>query len=544
MAETLDLAQLWVTWAVEALSDSLALYETYDDYYRGDHELAFATDKWRDTFGSEFEEFSDNWCQVVVDSMVQRLQIKGWKCEDDASSSNSQKLATLAEDIWDRNELDTEATDLHTQTAVKGDGYLMVWPNPDKVEEAQIYYNDAADIAVYYDPANRRRVARATKRYIDERGQVHLWLYTRENMKHFFLPSHWTPQQVATAGLTGEIPEALISGGWEQVENLPNKQKVIPVFHFKNRAHGSTHGLSELKSVIPMQNAVNKLLMDLMVGSEFGSFRQKYAIGAGVPKNADGTEGWRTGNDRVWHSSDPLAKFGEFGQIDLKPIFDSVEGMVSHLAKITQTPMHYLRSSGDMPSGEALKTSESGLVHKCVATQKSWGAAWSRAMSFAIQLETGSVPSSPVKPVWEKAETRHDLEQGQVAQLKSILGIPLEQLWSEHFNYSQEEIDEFKKQNKAVAATVLADVIAQIGQLPPGAADISNLDPKTLMALLSQGGSAGGDGTGLATSQILATLPKGVTAQTTAGEAATKPQPSTKPPPSPTRRKSGTGYKD
>jgi hypothetical protein len=195
-----------------------------------------------------------------------------------------------------------------------------------------------------------------------------------------------------------------------------------------------------------------------------------------------------------------------------------------------------------MPSGEALKTAESGLVKKCIARQKQWGASWSKAMGFAILIETGSLPQSPVKPVWQSPETRHVLEQAQTAQLKSILGIPLEILWSEHFGYTEEEIAHFKDLNKGIAASVLARVIAQIGQLPPGTEQIA-ATPEQLIQLLNQAppGNAG-DGEGLDISQILALLPKSITAGTSAGEATARPQPNTRPPASPTRRSSG--FKD
>lgn len=552
---TTDLNQLWVKWAVQALTEDNNNYETYEDYYKGDHSLAFATDRWTETFGTEFEEFSDNWCQVVVDAVVQRMEITGWRADEDAGEEGK-RLVKQAEELWDSQALDVEEIDLTTQTLVKGDGYLICWPTPGSEianATAELYYNDPVDVAVYYDPANRRNMARATKRYMDEEGLVHLMLYTHEQIIHYNLPTSWTPEQVAMFGLQGGSPEIAVSGGWQLISEEKNPYHQIPVFHFKNRSNGSTHGTSELVTVIPMQNAVNKLLMDLLVGSEFGSFRQKHITGGAAPVNSDGTKGWRAGADRVWHTTDPLARFGEFGQIDLTQIFNSVDAVVAHIAKITQTPLHYLRSSGDMPSGEALKTAESGLVHKIIAKQKAFGHTWGRAMMFALQIENGGkldLTSRQLKlrPVWKSAETRHDLEQAQVAQLKSILGIPLEVLWAEHFNYSQEEITEFKSINKAVAATVLADVIAQAGQLPPGVDQAGvGADPTQIAQLLSQGASAAGSADPNAApnySQLLALLPKSATGQTSAGEATVKPQPSTKPPASPTRRKSGTGYKD
>jgi len=539
-----DYREAWVKWAIDAIADSLEAYEKYESYYIGDHELEFATDRWIEAFGDTFEEFSDNWCQIVVDSVVQRLEITGWTTDNGENADTK-----LAEEIWDENELHIEEGDLYTGTLVKGDGYLMVWPDPDEdpLEDegnvCEVYYNDALFTQVYYDPEHRRKIARGTKRFLDLEGNVHLNIYTPEWIYKFQNTVGHDPQRLALMEMNGETLDILPSG-WAQVEKIKNPYDIVPIFHFRNRTGVGTHGLSELKSVIPVQNAVNKMLMDLMVGSEFGSFRQKWIAGGGVPKNADGTTGWRAGGSRVWHTTDPDAKFGEFGQIDLEPIYRSIEALVTHLAKISQTPMHYLRVSGDMPSGEALKTAESGLVEKVQDRQKNWGSPWSKAMGFAIRIRKGSYPETPVFPVFRDAETRHDLEQAQTAQLKAILGIPLEQLWMEHFDYTSDQVKEFKNSNRALASAVLAQVVAQVGQLPPGSEKVT-ADPQALIELVkaSPAVAPNADGeTGLNVTQILSLLGKGITSQTAAGEATTSPQANTRPPASPTRR--GTGFKD
>jgi hypothetical protein len=52
---------------------------TYEAYMRGDHPLQFATSKYRETFGSLFAEFADNWCPLVVDASVERLKVIGFR---------------------------------------------------------------------------------------------------------------------------------------------------------------------------------------------------------------------------------------------------------------------------------------------------------------------------------------------------------------------------------------------------------------------------------------------------------------------------------
>lgn len=531
MATPLSVVQKsWIEWATAAFDEQNETYEHYEDYYLGEHSLEFSTDQWIEVFGATFEEFSDNWCQVVVDAVAQRMRITGWASGDKAA-------AKVAEDIWDESSVYKEEDDLYINTLTKGDGYMICWPNPDEADKIDLFYNDAINVEVFYDPSNIRRLAVAAKRWEDLDANQHLKLYFPDRVESYIVPS----QLSISSGMLQMIsefrdPTTPLPTGWERDQApLKNEYGIVPVFHYKNRRGVGSHGMSEIKIVIPIQNAINKILMDMMLASEFSGFRQLWMTGSGQPK-----DGWRAGPYRVWASTDKEARFGSIDPSDLEQFTRLVEMLVGHVAKVTQTPMHYLRPSGDMPSGEALKTAESGLVKKCLARQRQWGWSWADAMTFAVRLKTGSDPTDKIIPVWEDPETRHDLEQAQTAQLKSVLGIPLRQLWSEHFSYTEDQIEEFLKENKAIAAQVLAQVIAQAGQLPPG---MGSIDPNQVISLIQQEMSnQNGSATGFDLSQILALLPKSVTAATTAGEVTAKPQPNTSPSASPTRR--STGFKD
>ena len=50
-------------------------YALYRAYYDGQHRLAFATDKFRDAFGTILRSFADNLCPTVVDAVADRLEV-------------------------------------------------------------------------------------------------------------------------------------------------------------------------------------------------------------------------------------------------------------------------------------------------------------------------------------------------------------------------------------------------------------------------------------------------------------------------------------
>ena len=55
-----------------------ARYDKPDRYYRGDHDLAFATEKFENAFGSLFREFALNLCPSICDAVRDKLKIDGF----------------------------------------------------------------------------------------------------------------------------------------------------------------------------------------------------------------------------------------------------------------------------------------------------------------------------------------------------------------------------------------------------------------------------------------------------------------------------------
>ncbi len=55
------------------LRENWRRYERYIRYYDGDHNLSFATEKFRNAFGSLFREFAMNMCTAVRDAANEKL---------------------------------------------------------------------------------------------------------------------------------------------------------------------------------------------------------------------------------------------------------------------------------------------------------------------------------------------------------------------------------------------------------------------------------------------------------------------------------------
>jgi hypothetical protein len=435
----------WLTTLGKRLDERYWTLKKFDDYYRGDHKLQFASTKFREAFGSLFSEFSDNFCELVVDAVEERLNVEGFRLGDSQADKD-------AWDIWQRNNLDAESQIAHTEALVKRESSVIVWS-----ENGQpvITVEDPMEVVVSYSAQNRRQRTAALKRWVGEDGMLYGTLYLPEGIYKFiskqkrdwFSYSQWN-EYVKVEWERREVP----SEAWP----LRNPLGVVPVVPIVNRPRLMGHGESEIAAVIPLQDAINKLVSDMLLASEFGAFRQKWATNIELevdPDTGQPKEPFKIAVDRILtappaRAGEQETKFGEFSQTDLAPYVKAIDTMVQHMASITRTPQHYFiqNSGGQPPSGESIKSAETGLVSKARRKMRHFGESWEEVirLGFAVlgdprQNVTGA------QTIWRDPESRTESELVDALVKMSTLGVPREALW-EKWGASPQEIARWKAQ--------------------------------------------------------------------------------------------------
>ena len=111
----------WLQHLEECLEIRRLNLQDYEDYYNGDHRLAFATSKFRETFGDLFSAFASNWCRLICDIPVDRLKIDGFDFGDKDLNADAWRL-------WEDNDLEALALAAHTQAVKSGEAYILVDP--------------------------------------------------------------------------------------------------------------------------------------------------------------------------------------------------------------------------------------------------------------------------------------------------------------------------------------------------------------------------------------------------------------------------------
>lgn len=436
-----------------------------DDYYRGEHPLAFAGQKFREAFGGLFDEFADNFCGLVVDAVEERLNVEGFRF----SAGEDAKADADAWDIWQANGLDADSQLAHLEALITGESYALVWPDPNDDAKPRITIEHPSQTIVAPALSNHRARAAALKRYIDEDGYEVAYLYTPETVFRF--RSRTRNRQGALHATPSWVPEDRPNVDPAEVTNGFGVVPVIPLVN-RPRLLGSRYrhrllglGESEIRTVVPVQDAINKLVADLMVASEYGAFRQRWATGIEIPVDPvskEPVEPFKAAVSRLWvgqpaEDSDIEPRFGEFEQTDLTNFVKAVEMLVQHVASQSRTPPHYFYLSGQFPSGESIKSAETGLVSKAQRKQRYFGEAWEDVLrlAFTVTGDTAKADFTAAETIWKDPESRTESEHVDAVQKKSALGVPQEQLW-EDLGYSPTQISRFREMQQRQATLAAA----------------------------------------------------------------------------------------
>jgi hypothetical protein len=425
--------------------------DLYEDYYLGQHRLAYTTEKFRDAFGDLFAGFADNWCGVVVDASAERLKVEGF--------TGDKGIDQGAWDFWSGNDMEVLADQAMTGAVKSGVAYVLVDATGD---EPTVTVWPASMAIVRRDPKTRKALAGMTQ-WVEDDGRIGAQVFLPEGSQQFVSKP---PEKTADADVTrmsasgagtAVIPSEQPQPGdlWESAGELipnPHKDGSIPLVELVNRPNELGLGRSDLDDVIPLQDAINKLTNDMIVASEFAAFPQRVLTGIEIPK--DPTTGeplpsqqLQAAISRLWSFEDKDAKITSLTVADLTNYVAGIKEVLNHLAAQTRTPPHYLIGQMINISGDALAAAESGLVGKVQSKQTSFAVSWREVVRLATD--------SKIQIVWRNPE-RVSLAAIADAVLKMSdpkLGIPREKLW-QRLGFSPLEIEEMKKDPAAALTAV------------------------------------------------------------------------------------------
>jgi hypothetical protein len=408
--EGIDRVQAWVARLSRALDARQAETQLLRDYYNGVHPLAFATKKWRETFGDTFGQIVDNWGLIVIDSATERMVIEGFRRPDEKDDPAN----AAAQAIWRRCNMKVAAQVAHTDALVTAYSYVSVGKG--RNGKALIRVEDPAQTIVEHDPETGVDRLAALKRWRGVDGSMHATLYL--------------PDMIVR--LRGSAPGTFGVGWYPTSGPQPNPLGVVPVLEMANSPDVNGYGRSDLLPMMSLGNAVEKLLGDMMIASEFAAYRQRVLIGVETPINpltGEPDASLVGGINRMFVVEDENAKIHEFSAADLSNYTGPIELLVQHIAALTKTPPHYLLGQVVNVSGDALAAAESGLVSRVRRRIELVDGIWSEAMGLALQID--GFANVDVDPVWMNPERVSDAARADALMKLRTLGVPLEVIFED-----------------------------------------------------------------------------------------------------------------
>ena len=418
-------------WIQQQADDRRGDYELARRYYQGDHDTAI-TDRLKKFLPPRLQ-FRDNFMNVVVDSLSERLTVLGFEVENEA-------VGEWVWELWGRNRMDYTQNVIHTETVMLGDSYLLCdW---DEENQRPRWTHQMAEMIVpHYDETNRH-IDWASKKWIQrpdigEEPETRLNLYYSDRVEKYVAHGGVWRRWRDEADESWPVP-------WVDKSGEPLG---IPLIHFRNLPMGSDFGQSEIINVIPMQDLLNKSLIDLTMILDTLAFPQRYTLNV---NHGSSRLDILPGSVTEFHSEYDGGSVGQWNAATVDSPLKAIEALVQHIAGTTRTPQHLFQIMGGAPSGEALKTAESGLVNKARQRMVNFGNSWEDCIMMAMKVQAAFGEAQPeieegtIQTTWDDPETRNEQAHLESLRTKMELGITKHQIWRE-LGYSQDQIDNMEE---------------------------------------------------------------------------------------------------
>lgn len=419
-------------------------YQQYRQYLRGEQPLEYATEKFKSAFGRQFQTFAYNRCAPVVDAHADRLQVEGFGADNEAISQEAQ-------DIWDDNQMDVREGQVEVEAFGMGDGYVIVEKHP-KTGDIQIWPQYAESIRVQYSDEEPNRRAWATRRWLEDK-YLRFNIYYPDRIEKYRSRQPMSGESIPVE-VKADMLEPWQPEGDAQWPVMLDVDDTVPVFHFANNGRTNSYGQSELRDVIPLQDAINKTVMDMLVAMEFAAFPQRVIldVDVGDDATADAIRRFQTGIDRILTltgSGEGKAAIAEFSAAAMVQYLDVAEKFDQFIARVTKIPSRYLTQEATAISGTSKRMDESAFVSKIEDRQRAFGTVWSEVIRYALRLTGTEVEPGAIRVNWVPAAPLSNEEQMEQALGMNSLGFPLDSILREVWGYEPEQIEQIMAERKA-----------------------------------------------------------------------------------------------
>ena len=422
---------------LQTLDGPAGRYAQLDRYYTGTQPLSFLSPEAKVALGNRFGRMASNIPRLAVTALAERLRITGFSGTEIWSD-------------WIANDLDQLSGIAHREALLLGDAYVMVWA--DGQGRPKVTIESAKQVAVQTDPGTRQITA-AVKRW-ETNTTTEAVLYGPDKIVRL------------RANHTGAT-----TSGFAVIDEITNSLGVVPVVNLRNSDRIlDDYGCSEIDDLMPLVDALNKSLADLMVTSEYVGRPRRWATGVElveVPVLNDNGDPVLDDEDqplmreenpipegnRAMISESDQAKFGQLAAADLGGYEASVRVILGQIMAVSTLPAHYVGVFTDNPaSADALRAAEASLTARAEARQATFGRAWEQVAKLMVAVRDGVDPAAvDVRVQWADAATRSVAQEADAVTKLFAAGLLPASYALKRLGYADDEIAEIRAARRAEA---------------------------------------------------------------------------------------------
>lgn len=461
--------------ALEELDSAIPDYQEAEAYYEGTVREKFLNKAVQQLLTGSKTDFRVNLAGRVVDAVQDRMEIAAVTAEpiedpdaedevEEETDDNQTDAATgfeqeepeeeeMSEEeklldeaiskIWRDNEMDIEAPEIHQKMLEYGDAYLFVGlcDDEDDPTRVDLFFNSPMNVRVLYEDENPRKKRLAIKKWEvgpKNNKKIRLNLYYPDGTYKFISEGKNSTSRGSASF------QVFTDESTDEMGFVENETGEIPFFHFRT---ARPYGRPEHKKAYGPQDALTKLVTNMMSTSDFAAFPQRWALqetGTTTDDDLDwdGGDGGDTADEknpvdlqsqlisgpgRIWPLRNMKA-VGQFSAADVEQFLKPINTFTGLMAAVTATPVSYflvtLGASATPASGESQRKGESPFISKVNARQLSAEATWQDALGYGMSLLS---LEAEVRVRWAPSQVVSGESGWKAVQEQQKAGVPVRQ---------------------------------------------------------------------------------------------------------------------
>lgn len=430
----------WLFNGILAIEGKQNDHQVREDYVSGNHPLPNGDRRYVTALRDFQEKALTNYIELATLAMIPRMRVKGFRfgrreapkpaptpstppdqnspqngsqAPQKAPSGDNSGIADRdAQLVWMANDMDFQMEGFLKNAASYGEAYILVGPEDAETGEPTLTSEHPRLCHVFADPVRPTRSLAALRLWRDVYlGQMVAVLYLPDAIHTFLGPAN--NESVAAS-------VAYVNGAFNRMTSQPNELGEVNLVRCQWRPDGK----AEAEGSFSIQDRINYTILNRLIISKSQAYRQRWMTGGQIAQQGkkgksgvDQKAPFDPGADTLWHVPAPDAKFGDFDQVDITQILNSVRDDVIDLAALQQLPAHYLMGRMANISGDTLTQAESGHKLRTQARQRSVGWTLEKAMRLVFKYKGDEKKAKELdaETIWGDAEIRSLAEKADAS---------------------------------------------------------------------------------------------------------------------------------